>query len=192
LSPAATDKAIQKLSAAETGIEFINTITRTKEHNVFTYQYYYNGNGVAVGDVNADGLTDVFITGNQTPQNFLSTEGRFHFKDVTAAASVGGKNAWRTGANMVDINGDGLLDIYVCYSGFGSEAERANELFINTGNNKMAFLFLQRKLLNTALMRLELIQARQLFLIMIVMAILICSCSIMPMSFTLLFLMQTG
>src|SRR5678815_1053977 len=61
---------------------------------------------------------------------------RFHFKDVTATANVGGKNAWRTGANMVDINGDGLLDIYVCYSGFGSEAERANELFINTGNNK--------------------------------------------------------
>src|SRR6186713_1985763 len=129
-------KLFQKLSTAETGIEFINTITETKEHNVFTYQYYYNGNGVAVGDVNADGLTDVFITGNQTASKLFINEGRFHFKDATAAASVGGKNGWRTGANMVDINGDGLLDIYVCYSGFGSEAERANELFINTGNNK--------------------------------------------------------
>ena len=129
-------KLFQKLSTAETGIEFINTITETKEHNVFTYQYYYNGNGVAVGDVNADGLTDVFITGNQTLSKLFINEGRFHFKDATAAASVGGKNGWRTGANMVDINGDGLLDIYVCYSGFGSEAERANELFINTGNNK--------------------------------------------------------
>jgi hypothetical protein len=129
-------KLFVKLSAAETGIDFTNNITETKENNVYTYQYYYNGNGVAVGDVNNDGLTDVFITGNQTPSKLFINEGGFHFKDVTPVAGVAGKNAWRTGANMVDINGDGLLDIYVCYSGFGTDEDRAEQLYINTGNNK--------------------------------------------------------
>lgn len=126
----------QSLSAGETGISFVNTVTESKEHNVFTYQYYYNGNGVTVGDLNNDGLTDVFITGNQTPSKLFLNQGAFHFKDVTAQARVAGRNAWRTGAVMVDINGDSLLDLYVCYSGFGTDEERANQLFINTGINK--------------------------------------------------------
>ncbi len=126
----------EKLSAAESGIDFTNNVTETKENNVFTYQYYYNGNGVAVGDVNNDGLTDVFITGNQTLSKLFINKGNFHFEDATAAAGVAGKAAWKTGANMVDINGDGLLDIYVCYSGFGTDEDRSKQLFINTGNNK--------------------------------------------------------
>ncbi|MEO5564580.1 MAG: VCBS repeat-containing protein [Chitinophagaceae bacterium] len=130
------EKLFQKMTAEETGLDFTNTITEDKEHNVFTYQYYYNGNGVAVGDVNGDGLTDVFFTGNQTPSKLFINKGGFHFTDVTATAGVAGKDAWRTGASMVDINGDGLLDIYVCYSGFGTEADRAKQLFINKGNNK--------------------------------------------------------
>lgn len=126
----------QQLTASETGIDFTNTITEDREHNVFTYQYYYNGNGVAAGDINNDGLTDLFFTGNQTPSRLYLNKGKMHFEDITGLAGVAGKNAWRTGANMVDINGDGLLDIYVCYSGFGTEADRAKQLFINLGNNK--------------------------------------------------------
>lgn len=129
-------KLFEKMPSSETGIEFTNNITESREHNVFTYQYYYNGNGVAVGDVNNDGLTDVFITGNQTPSKLFINKGDFHFDDVTAKAGVTGKDAWKTGATMADVNGDGLLDIYVCYSGFGNEAERAEQLFINKGNNK--------------------------------------------------------
>ena len=129
-------KLFQQLTPSQTGIEFTNTITEDKEHNVFTYQYYYNGNGVAVGDVNHDGLTDVFFTGNQVPSKLFLNKGNFKFEDITAPAAVAGKNGWRTGATMVDINGDGLLDIYVCYSGFGDDADRANQLYINTGNNK--------------------------------------------------------
>lgn len=126
----------EQLKPDETGIDFTNNITETQENNIFTYQYYYNGNGVAVGDVNNDGLTDVFITGNQTPSKLYLNKGNFRFADITAAAGVAGKHAWRTGANMVDINGDGLLDIFVCYSGFGSAADRAKQFFINTGVNK--------------------------------------------------------
>lgn len=130
------DTLFEKKSSAETGIDFVNMITESKENNVFTYQYYYNGNGVAVGDVNGDGLTDVFFTGNQTPSKLYLNKGHFHFEDITAKAGVAGRDAWRTGATMVDINGDGLLDIYVCYSGFGTDEDRAKQLFINKGNDK--------------------------------------------------------
>ncbi|HTD94662.1 MAG TPA: VCBS repeat-containing protein, partial [Chitinophagaceae bacterium] len=139
------NKLFEKLSPGETGIEFNNTITEDKEHNVFTYQYYYNGNGVAIGDLNNDGLADIFFTGNQTPSKLFINRGNFHFDDVTATAGVAGKNAWRTGANIVDINGDGLLDIYVCYSGFGSDQDRAKQLFINKGKDKSGIPLFEEK-----------------------------------------------
>ena len=128
-------KLFQKLSSGETGIDFTNTITEDKEHNVFTYQYYYNGNGVAAGDVNNDGLTDIFFTGNQTASKLYLNRGGFQFTDITIQAGVAGKKAWRTGANMADVNGDGLLDIYVCYSGTGTDQDRANQLYINGGTD---------------------------------------------------------
>ncbi|HMF72825.1 MAG TPA: CRTAC1 family protein, partial [Flavitalea sp.] len=130
------DTLFEKLEQSTTNIDFTNTITETADHNVFTYQYYYNGNGVAIGDVNNDGLPDVFFTGNQTPSKLYLNKGSFSFEDVTEKSRVAGRNAWRTGANMVDINGDGLLDIYVCYSGFGNAESRAKQLFINEGNDK--------------------------------------------------------
>ena len=129
-------KLFQKLSTDETGISFTNTITEDKDYNVFTYQYYYNGNGVAVGDVNNDGLADVFFTGNQTASKLYLNKGNFQFQDISSQAGVAGKKAWRTGANMADVNGDGRLDIYVCYSGVGTDQDRANQLFINDGVNK--------------------------------------------------------
>lgn len=129
-------KLFQKPSPDETGIDFTNTITEDAAHNVFTYQYYYNGNGVAVGNVNNDGLADVFFTGNQTASKLYLNKGGFQFQDITIAAGVAGKKAWRTGANMADVNGDGLLDIYVCYSGVGTDQDRANQLFINDGVSK--------------------------------------------------------
>ncbi|RYY61157.1 MAG: RNA-binding protein [Chitinophagaceae bacterium] len=138
------DTLFEKMEPSATGIDFVNTVTEDREHNVFTYQYYYNGNGVAVGDVNGDGLADVFFTGNQTASKLYLNKGGMQFEDVTATAGVAGKNAWRTGANMVDINGDGLLDIYVCYSGFGTDADRAEQLFINTGMKNNIPVFVEK------------------------------------------------
>ncbi len=129
-------KQFEKIDPGKSGITFTNSITETKEQNVLMYEYYYNGNGVATGDLNNDGLPDLFFTGNQTPSKLYLNKGKMSFNDVTEAAGVAGKNAWRTGANIADVNGDGLLDIYVCYSGFGTDEDRANQLFINKGNNK--------------------------------------------------------
>ena len=129
-------KQFEKVAPEQSGIRFFNSITETKDQNVLTYEYYYNGNGVATGDLDQDGLPDLFFTGNQTPSTLYLNKGNLVFEDVTAKAGVAGKKAWRTGANIADVNSDGLLDIYVCYSGFGSDADRANQLFINKGNSK--------------------------------------------------------
>jgi hypothetical protein len=115
------------------GITFANNITESEQQNIFTYEYMYNGAGVAVGDVNNDGLPDVFFTANQLPDQLYLNKGNLKFEDITAAANVAGKQGWKTGVSMADVNGDGLLDIYVCYSGNGDEESRSNELFINKG-----------------------------------------------------------
>jgi enediyne biosynthesis protein E4 len=129
------EKQFSKLSSATTGINFINTLIETKENNVLTYEYFYNGSGVASGDLNGDGFPDLYFTGNQVPAKLYLNKGNFKFDDITVTAGVAGKNGWRTGVSFVDINADDKLDIYVCYSGFGDDAMRANELFINNGNN---------------------------------------------------------
>jgi hypothetical protein len=129
-------KQFERLSEDDTGISFTNTITEDKDHNVLMYEYYYNGNGVAAGDVNNDGLTDLFFTGNQAPSKLYLNKAGLKFEDITEHAGIAGKKAWKTGANMADVNGDGLLDIYVCYSAFGTDKDRANQLFINKGTGK--------------------------------------------------------
>ena len=93
----------------------------------------YNGAGVAVGDVNKDGFTDIYFTANQGENKLYMNKGDLKFEDISAAAGVVGKGGWKTGVSMADVNGDGLLDIYVCYSGKGDKQSRSNQLFINNG-----------------------------------------------------------
>ncbi|HJP60107.1 MAG TPA: VCBS repeat-containing protein [Gemmatimonadaceae bacterium] len=123
------------LSPKETGIDFANTINATDSFNVQTDVYIYNGAGVAVGDIDNDGLPDIFFSGNMVSSRLYLNRGSMHFADITTAAGVGTKR-WATGASMVDINGDGLLDVYVSVSGpEKTKAEdRANLLFVNNGN----------------------------------------------------------
>ncbi|CCH52027.1 ASPIC/UnbV domain protein [Fibrisoma limi BUZ 3] len=126
-----------RLSAAETGVDFTNRIVETDSLHIFRYEYLYNGNGVGVGDFDGDGKPDLFFSGNTVPHklyvNRSETNGKWQFTDVTKQAGVSGNGTWGTGVSVVDINGDGRLDIYVCHSGkFGAD-KLVNELFINEG-----------------------------------------------------------
>ncbi|WP_231583548.1 VCBS repeat-containing protein [Rufibacter radiotolerans] len=98
------------------------------------YQYFYNGGGVAVGDLNQDGLQDIYFSGNLVPNQLYLNKGKMQFQDVTAVAGVAGRpNTWKTGVSIADVNGDGLPDIYQCYSGHMPGSARVNQLFINQG-----------------------------------------------------------
>ncbi|MGV3588925.1 MAG: CRTAC1 family protein, partial [Adhaeribacter sp.] len=122
------------LPPEKTNIHFSNTLTESTAGNVLTYQYFYNGGGVAVGDINNDGLQDIYFSGNMTPNRLYLNKGNMQFADITQQAGVAGKEyAWKTGVTMADVNGDNLPDIYVCYSGNMPEESRINQLFINQG-----------------------------------------------------------
>lgn len=131
----------QLLAPKTTGVKFSNALNETERLNVLAYEYFYNGGGVAAGDVNNDGLQDLFFTANMTPNKLYLNKGNMRFADITKEAGKGleGKpDGWKTGVTMADVNGDGLLDIYVCYSGKKSDELRRNQLFINQGNAKFA------------------------------------------------------
>ena len=116
-----------------TGIDFQNTLRDTEEENVYTFRNFYNGAGVGIGDFNNDGLADLFFCGNQVDNKLYLNRGNFSFLDITEKAGVSSSNVWSTGVSIVDINGDGWLDIYVCKSGDIKGENRNNELFINQG-----------------------------------------------------------
>lgn len=127
------------LDGKETNIKFSNDINETETLNVLSYEYFYNGGGVAVGDINNDGLPDLLFTANMQPNKLYLNLGHMKFKDITKDASPdlqGRSGSWKTGVTMADVNGDGLLDIYICYSGKTENDKRRNQLFINLGNNK--------------------------------------------------------
>src|SRR5687768_3848035 len=126
------------LNASQTGISFSNDIKENEAENVLAYEYFYNGGGVATGDINNDGLIDIFFTANLKPCRLYLNLGNCKFKDITRQAGLSGRNGWKTGVTMADVNGDGLLDIYLCYSGKGSPASRKNELYLNKGNLQFA------------------------------------------------------
>lgn len=127
------DTRFTLLDPTETNISFANHIEETASLNILKYEYMYNGGGVAAGDFNHDGLQDLFFTGNQVDNALYLNKGDWRFENIAEQAGVKGKKAWKTGVTAVDINGDGFLDIYVCYSGPGSDEDRANQLFINNG-----------------------------------------------------------
>ncbi|MDC6352855.1 MULTISPECIES: VCBS repeat-containing protein [unclassified Robiginitalea] len=121
--------------ASDTGIDFVNRLQESNELNILDYLYFYNGGGVAVGDINGDDLPDIYFSGNQVPNRLYLNEGDMKFRDITESAGVAGNSTWNTGVVMADVNADGLLDIYVCavvgINGFSGH----NELFINNGDN---------------------------------------------------------
>src|SRR5947208_6744907 len=124
------------LSPAQTGVTFANTIATTDSVNVQTDVYLYNGGGVAVGDIDNDGLPDIYFAGNMVSSRLYLNKGNMRFQDITRSAGVM-TNRWATGVTLVDINNDGYLDIYVSVSGppWSKPAERANLLFLNNGNH---------------------------------------------------------
>ena len=119
------------LSAEQTGIDFKNSLKPTKGFNILEYLYYYNGGGVSAGDINNDGLVDLYFTANQGPNKLYLNKGNFQFEDITEKAGVAGTGTWSSGVTMADVNGDGFLDIYVSNVGNYKEAQGKNELFIN-------------------------------------------------------------
>jgi hypothetical protein len=122
------------LSPDSTGISFSNKLAFSQEFNIYTYRNFYNGGGVGIGDVNNDGLIDVYLVANQAPNKLFINKGNFKFEDITRTAGVGGSKSWSTGVSMADVNGDGWLDIYICNSGDVKGDNKENELFINNGD----------------------------------------------------------
>jgi hypothetical protein len=121
----------EQLPSSSTGISFINKVENNERMNIFSYRNFYNGGGVALGDINNDGLPDAYLTANMGDNKLYLNKGGLNFEDITEKAGVKGTRSWSTGVVMVDINADGWLDIYVCNAGYFEGDDQQNELFIN-------------------------------------------------------------
>lgn len=121
------------LSHEKTGLHFSNKLQPTPEFNLFSYMYFYNGAGVGAGDFNNDGLIDLFFAANQQNNTLYLNTGSLQFKDVTKEAQIPADGAWSTGVSVVDINNDGLLDIYVCRVGQYKTLKGKNQLLVCKG-----------------------------------------------------------
>ncbi len=128
------DTLFTKLEPSSTGIDFVNKVENGTDMNIFKYRNFYNGGGVSIGDINNDGLPDIFFTSNMGENKLYLNKGNLKFEDISKKAGVQGTKSWSTGAVMVDINGDGLLDIYVCNAGNPKLGTRKSKLYINNGN----------------------------------------------------------
>lgn len=125
----------EKLDPQESNITFKNELIESKNISILDYLYYYNGGGVALGDINNDGLVDMYFTSNQGKNKLYLNKGNNKFEDISIKAGVEGQSDWNTGTVMADVNGDGFLDIYVCAVVGINGFEGHNELFINNKNN---------------------------------------------------------
>lgn len=139
-----SDMQFTNVDPASIGIDFQNDIQETANNNILKNEYTYNGAGVATGDINNDGFADVYFSGNSVSNKLYINKGDWEFEDITSSSGTGGRKDWATGVAMADVNGDGWLDIYVCYSGntpgegynlpvVRNQPNRANQLFINNG-----------------------------------------------------------
>ncbi len=127
-------KLFSKMPSSKTGIKFKNLVVETEEFNVLTYGQIYNGGGISVGDINNDGLVDLYFTGNMVGSRLYLNKGNFEFEEIAEKAGVFAAGLWNTGTTMADVNGDGYLDIYVCRSAAKDDFKRRNVLFINNGD----------------------------------------------------------
>ncbi|MFS4416005.1 VCBS repeat-containing protein [Maribacter sp. 2307ULW6-5] len=123
-----------QLPADSSGLRFVNKLRHTDDLNIIEYLYYYNGGGVAIGDLDNDGLEDLYLSANQSADRLYLNQGDMRFKDITASAGLEMDNSWSTGVTMEDVNNDGHLDIYVCKVGAYKELKAKNLLYINQGN----------------------------------------------------------
>jgi len=128
------DTLFTLLSPSSTGIDFENRITETEQINIIEYLYFNNGAGVAAGDINNDGLIDLYFSANQNGNRLYLNKGDLKFEDITEQSGTAGGGDWSTGVTMADVNGDGLLDIYVCNVGDYKGLKGHNQLFINQGD----------------------------------------------------------
>ena len=135
-APAPDGTLFTRLPSTYTGVAFRNRLDETRDLNVFTYRNFYNGGGVAIGDLTGDGLPEVVLTSNQGGARLFLNEGAFRFRDVTEEAGLDDDADWTTGVTLADVDGDGRLDIYLCRAGQTEPARRANALWINGGLGK--------------------------------------------------------